>query len=61
MLDMSSTHCIIMSLRPTDFFDMEQKDAIDSYFECVTACSIDEQEVECVTKCVEVHLKATEE
>ena len=33
-------------------------DAIDSYFECVTACSLDDHDVECVTRCVEVHLKA---
>ncbi len=50
-----------MSLRPAEFLETEKKDAIDSYFECVTACSIDEQEVECVTKCVEVHLKAHDE
>ena len=32
-------------------------DAIDSYFECITACSLGDEGVECVTKCVEVHLK----
>ena len=32
-------------------------DAIDEYFECVTACSTDDQGGECVTECVEVHLK----
>ena len=35
----------------------DKTDSIDSYFECITACSLDEQEVECVTTCVEVHLK----
>ena len=35
----------------------DQSDAIDSYFECITACSLDDEGVECVTKCVEVHLK----
>ena len=32
-------------------------DAIDSYFECITACSLNDEGVDCVTKCVEVHLK----
>lgn len=37
-----------------------QMDAIDSYFECITACSIDEEGLECTTKCVEIHLKDEE-
>ena len=35
----------------------EGNDAIDSYFECITACSLNEEGVDCVTRCVEVHLK----
>ena len=35
----------------------EGHDAIDSYFECITACSLNEEGVDCVTRCVEVHLK----
>ncbi len=35
----------------------DEHDAIDSYFECITACSIGEEGMDCVTKCVEVHLK----
>ncbi len=39
----------------------EEKDALDSYFECITACSwIGGEDVECVTRCVEVHLKDEE-
>ena len=38
----------------------EDHDAIDSYFECITACSLDEEGVDCVTRCVEVHLKEEE-
>ena len=37
---------------------VEDRDAVDSYFECITACSLGDQEVECITKCVEVHLKS---
>lgn len=36
---------------------IQERDAIDSYFECVTACSLNEAGVECITNCVEVHLK----
>ena len=35
----------------------EETDAVDSYFECITACSLDEDGIECVTKCVDIHLK----
>lgn len=38
-----------------------EHDAIDEYFECVTACSIGDEGVECVTQCVEVHLKSEAE
>ncbi len=34
-----------------------EHDAIDDYFECITACSIDNEGMHCITKCVEVHLK----
>ena len=40
-----------------DLFQVDKTDAIDSYFECVTACSLTGEEVDCVTRCVEVHLK----
>ena len=36
---------------------VEESDAVDSYFECITACSLDEEGVECVTRCVDIHLK----
>ncbi len=39
----------------------EEHDALDSYFECITACSwVGGEDVECVTRCVEVHLKSEE-
>ena len=47
-----------MSISHKRLVEQEDRDAIDSYFECVTACSIDGEGVECVTKCVEVHLKS---
>ncbi len=34
-----------------------EHDAIDEYFECITACSLGEDGIHCVTKCIDVHLK----
>ena len=35
----------------------QQTDAIESYFECVTACSLNDEDIECTTRCIEIHLK----
>ena len=32
-------------------------DSINSYFECITECSILNSHKECITHCVEIHLK----
>ncbi|WP_269623375.1 hypothetical protein [Prochlorococcus marinus] len=37
----------------------DHNDAIDSYFECITACTLGEDEQECITQCLESHLKTT--
>ena len=37
--------------------NIEKLDAIDSYFECVTACSLSDESIECTTECIETHLK----
>jgi len=34
-----------------------KRDAIDEYFECITACSIGNEGIQCITQCVEIHLK----
>ena len=34
-----------------------QKDTIDSYFECISECDIVNGHQECITRCVEIHLK----
>ena len=34
-----------------------EKDTIDSYFECISECSIVNGRQECITRCVEIHLK----
>ena len=40
-----------------DMTNTEENDSVDSYFECITACSLDEDGMECVTRCVDIHLK----
>ena len=32
-------------------------DSINSYFECITECSIVDDHQECITRCLEIHLK----
>ena len=46
----------IKDLSPTQD-NIIERDAIDEYFECITACSIDNEEMKCLTQCVEVQLK----
>ena len=36
---------------------VDERDVLDSYFECVTACSLSDEGLECMTRCVEVYLK----
>ena len=33
------------------------KDSIDSYFECISECTLVNGNQECVTRCIEIHLK----
>ena len=35
----------------------KQEDSINSYFECITECSIVDDHQECITRCLEIHLK----
>ncbi len=34
-----------------------EHDAIDEYFECISACSLSDEGIHCLTQCIEVHLK----
>ena len=43
-----------------DKIDIEH-DTIDEYFECITACSLNDDGVHCITQCIDVHLKKEEE
>ena len=36
-------------------------DAVNSYFECITECSIVDGHQECITRCLEVHLKGDDQ
>ncbi len=46
-----------MTNKDLESLHLKETDAIDSYFECITACSLHEKSIECVTECVSVHLK----
>ena len=49
----------VMTIKDSFIIQEEEieHDAIDDYFECITACSIDNEGMQCITQCVEVHLK----
>ena len=50
-----------MSTTQDEVQKLDRPDAFDSYFECITACSwVGGEDVECVTRCMEVHLKKEE-
>ncbi len=49
-----------MAKRKLDLYVNHEPDAIDSYFECITECSLDSGATECITRCIEVHLKSEE-
>ena len=36
-------------------------DSINSYFECITECNIVDGHQECITRCLEIHLKGGNE
>ena len=35
----------------------KELDSINLYFECITECSIVDGHKECITRCLEIHLK----
>ena len=43
-----------------DEIDIEH-DAIDEYFECITACSLSDDSIHCFTQCIDIHLRKEEE
>ena len=51
----------IMTKEKDNVKSLERMDAIDSYFECVTACSLSDEGIECTTECIETHLKEEEQ
>ena len=46
-----------MKARQEQLLPPNAHDAIDSYFDCITACSLGDEGLECVTHCVGTHLK----
>ena len=37
--------------------EKKENDSINSYFECITQCNIIGDHQECITRCIEIHLK----
>ncbi len=37
---------------------VDEIDSVDSYFECITSCGLDAENSDCLTRCIEVHLKS---
>ncbi len=37
--------------------EKKENDSINSYFECITQCNIVDGHQECITRCIEIHLK----
>ncbi len=53
---MLENHRMLVSKEQLAFVD--ENDSVDSYFECITSCSLGEEGNACVARCVEVHLKS---
>ena len=34
-----------------------EHDAIDEYFACITACSLNDTSMHCITQCIDIHLR----
>ena len=45
-----NNHCISLN-------NKDEIDQLDSYFECISECCIINGHKECITRCVEIHLK----
>tara|TARA_Y100001978_G_scaffold160133_1_gene146188 strand:+ start:298 stop:453 length:156 start_codon:yes stop_codon:yes gene_type:complete len=39
------------------YSNIEDTDALESFFECITHCSINSEDIECATACFSKHLK----
>ncbi len=58
MLYITLTPYSIMTDTTTILQADEHHDPLDSYFECINSCSwVGGEDVECVTQCIETHLK----
>jgi len=44
-------------MRNEIYTNMEKLDALESFFECITSCSINSEGVECTTACYMKHLE----
>ena len=42
------------------YSNIRDTDALESFFECITECSINREGVACTTECYAIHLKSIE-
>ena len=47
--------CVIMT--KDIYSNIKDKDALESFFECITSCSINSEGVDCTTACYTKHLE----
>ena len=47
--------CVIMT--KDIYSNIKDKDALESFFECITSCSINSEGVDCTTACYVKHLE----
>ena len=55
MLDNFQVEYVIM--KKNIFSNIKDTDALESFFECITSCSINSEEVDCTTACYVKHLE----
>ena len=44
-------------MRNDIYSNIKDSDALESFFECITSCSINSEEVDCTTACYVKHLE----
>ena len=47
----------VVIMKKNIFSNIKDTDALESFFECITSCSINNEEVDCTTACYTKHLE----
>ena len=46
-----------LTMKKDIYTNMRESDALESFFECITSCSINSEGVDCTTACYNKHLE----